>query len=123
MRKKQLNVGSAVIEMTLLIPILLGIVYLYLSLFLFLINVSKNRNDMVELLYEIDYREQEGDDISDSTRKIRGTKQGNKISVFEKVGFSPFEVNLELHRNEDSAVENIRRWQFVADAVRTGKEK
>ncbi len=121
MIKRHKNKGSSIIEMTLIIPILLGIVYLYLSLFLFLIHVSQNRNDMIETLYAIENVEQK--ENATTGLSIRKKKNGNKISVYANAEFSPFEIELEFHRNEDSAVDNIRRWQLVANTIRTGKKK
>ena len=105
------NRGSAVIEMSLLMPILLGCIYLYIMLFLFLLESGKGMEYMVENIYEVgntenDTSEHFNDMVSERT-------EGNvKIYRIEEKG-ELFDLYLEMRRDENDAVENIRRWQLV----------
>ena len=105
------NRGSAVIEMSLLMPILLGCIYLYIMLFLFLLESGKGMEYMVENMYET------GNVKEDASEKLKETlskrTQGNvKIFWLEEKG-KLFDIYLEMRKDENDAVENIRRWQLV----------
>lgn len=126
MKKEFVNCGSAIIEMTFLIPILLGIIYLYIMLFLFLMESAKYQEWMVESLYSL--QEKQGEESTDSGEEIvdellTKSKQGTQISVFVDKKTEMFDIDLEMHRKEDSAVKNIRRWQLAADMLRTGENE
>ncbi len=108
------NQGSAVIEMTLLMPIILGIFFLYISTFLCFISESKYIEAMSNYLYS---------DVAVENSGMNKVQQGGKVSVFFSTTFGQFDMDLELHRNEDNAVENIRRWQFATDTLRAGENE
>ena len=106
------NRGSAVIEMTLIMPVLLVVFYLYISIFLFYVQSGKSMKDMAEVLYcteEIENYTYEGD--------FTVRENGNTKSVCIKESEALFELNLELRRNDDSVVEKIRRWQLATDTI------
>lgn len=121
MKRKHRNCGSAIIEMTLLTPILLGLFYFYITLFLFMIDSGKEMKRMVEVLYAKEDTF-EGNDI-DIGNNIMIEKGGNKQCVIVKDVVGPFDMELELCRYSDSAVKNIRRWQLVFDTIRTGEDE
>lgn len=126
MKKQSVNCGSAIIEMTFLIPILLGIIYLYITFFLFLIESSQYKEWIVESLYcsqetQGDTSEQAG--VKNMDGIIKMSKQGTQISVFVNQKAELFDIELEMHRKEDSAVKNIRRWQLASDMLRTGEDE
>ena len=108
------NRGIAIIEMTLLIPILLGIIYLYIMLFLFLVQSGKCMGIMVDVLYS-------GSDSTinhNQNVNLSTIKQGTKESVFLHESMGGFDIELQMHRKEDNAVENIRRWKIASDTLR-----
>lgn len=108
--EKKRNHGSATIEMTLLIPIILGVLYLYISFFVFFVDSARDMAVMVEVLYI--------EDIESKTITIQKTGSKNSVYVYENSG--KFNKKLELHRYSGSAVENIRRWQLATDTVLSG---
>ena len=101
------NCGSATIEMTLLMPIILGVFYLYISFFLFFIDSSNSMGDMVEALYI--------ENVDGQT--VVTQKNGSKSSVYVYEESGIHKKRLELHRFNGSAVDNIRRWQFATDTI------
>lgn len=113
MRKKVHNRGSSVIEMTLLMPIILGVLYLYIGLFLFFVDSSKQMKNMTEALYCTEEENGEQGNIC----MVR-QEQGSKLSVSVTDTTGMFNMDLELHRNDDSIVKNIRRWQLATDTIR-----
>lgn len=127
MKKTSENIGSAVVEMTFLIPVILGIIYMYIMLFLFLIESAKYREIMVESLYSIENENGEKAVDSNENGAVSGvmekSQHGSKISVYIKEQTKLFDIELEMHRKEDSAVQNIRRWQLAADTFRTGENE
>lgn len=106
------NQGSAIIEMTLLMPIILGIFFLYIHTFLYFAKESKCLEMMSYCLYW---------DINVGESSMNKIHQGKRISVFYSESTGLFD--LELHRNEDDAVRNIRRWQFATDTLRAGENE
>ncbi len=108
------NRGAAIVEMTLLIPILLGIIYLYIMLFLFLVQSGKYMAAMADTLYS------RNNSTREHTQNINlsCSTQGTKESVFLHEGLGGFDIELEMHRKEDNAVKNIRRWKIAADTLR-----
>lgn len=113
MRQKRKNKGSAVIEMTLLIPIFLGVLYFYILFFLFLIEYGKNMKVVVEYAYGIQMKYY----IENLDCEITTGKQGD-INVFwiEKSG-AWFDICAEFRRDNNNPVDNIRRWQIAVDTV------
>lgn len=126
LKKKFDNKGSAIIEMTFLIPILLGIIYLYIMLFLFLLESAEYKEIMVESLYSIQEDQTEKSAATEEGIE-RGfwlrSKNGTQISIFVNEKAELFDIELEMHCNEDKTVENIRRWQLAADTIRTGENE
>ncbi len=110
------NRGSAIIEMTMLIPILLGVIYLYIMLFLFLVQSAKCMGIMADALY----LEEEIMVTAEKTINVSKNTQGNKISIYLRESTGMFDIDLQMHRKEDAIVRNIRRWQLAADTLRAG---
>lgn len=113
------NRGSAIVEMTLLIPILLGVIYLYIMLFLFLVQSGKCMGVMADALYS-------GEEMTATTTKtinLSKNTQGNKVSIFLSESTGKFDIELQMHRKEDTVVRNIRRWQLAADTLRAGTDE
>lgn len=109
MEKK--NKGSAVIEMSLIMPILLGSIYLYIMFFLFLVEYGKEMEYMVEHMYEIGSTE---NGRSEQTKDGISKRTEGKVRIYriEEQG-DLFDLYLEMRKDENDAIENIRRWQLV----------
>lgn len=121
MKKVSVNHGSAIVEMTMLIPIILGVIYLYITLLLFLVESAKHQGIMAEELYSLQTEtsvDMEKKDFGNG--QYTKSQQGNIISIFVRDEQNLFDIELELHRKGDSAVQNIRRWQLATDTLRTG---
>lgn len=109
MKKK--NRGSAVIEITLLMPILLGCIYFYIMLFVFLLNSGKGMEKMAENMYMAENIEKTAWEENVFVR----TEGEVKIFRIEDIG-KLFDMHIELRKQEENEVENIRRWQLVTDS-------
>lgn len=120
-KRQRNNKGSAIIEMTLLISILLGIIYLYISLFVFMIETGKEMNGMVECMYSLDNSQTNAGVSNNSNGSI--SQQGNIICARVNQISGMFLMDLELRRYSDSAVKNIRRWKLAIDTVHTGENE
>lgn len=109
MKKK--NKGSAVIEVTLLMPILLGCIYFYIMLFLFLMDSGNRMEKIAEFMYVT--QDMKNKDFGTLNDDIRVRTEG-KVKIFwiEEKG-RLFDIQMELRRGEGNEVENIRRWQLV----------
>ena len=94
------NKGSAVIEMTFLMPIMLGIIYLYIMYLLLCISMSENMLKKTEELYK------KAEDLV--------TVTWNKDVLKEEVLSS--QIKIDIRRDTKNPVEEIRRWQL---AIRT----
>ena len=118
-----MNRGSAIIEMTFLIPVLLGIIYFYIMLFLFLMESTKYKEWIVESLYSVQEDASTGAEGQAGEGLLSVSKQGTTISVYIDEKMNLFDIRLEMHRKEDSAVDNIRRWQLATDMLRAGENE
>lgn len=106
MKKREKNKGSAVIEMTLLMPILLGCIYFYIMLFLFFVQSGKRMAEIADCIYEENIEE---------TEEVMMRTEGNvKIGKVEEEG-KLFRIHIELRKDKNDPVKNIRRWQLVGD--------
>lgn len=105
MNKKVANRGSATLEMTLLMPFLLGVLFLYINVFLFLLGGAQRLEAITQTLYTVE--------MSEKTKDV--IRQGDSLSIYLNEDMGWFSVDLELHRKADTAVENIRRWQLARD--------
>ena len=109
--KRKKNRGSAVIEFTLLTPILFGCIYLYIVWFLFLIESGKRMEQLTEYIYQTEVAQ----DQHSSSEGIQFRKEGNtkEAGIDEQEGL--FHIRLTIRKDENDPVKNIRRWQFVTD--------
>ncbi len=108
---KKSNKGSAVIEITLLMPILLGCIYFYIMLFLFLIDSGNRMEKIAEFMYVTQDMENKGLKTLNEDIHVR-TEGKVKIFWIEEKG-KLFDIQMEMRKGKDNAVENIRRWQLV----------
>lgn len=105
------NKGSAIIETTLLIPVFLGCIYFYIMLFLFFMESGKRMEQMAECMYTTQTVENRN---SEERKANMSTRTEGKVKIFWiKENGNLFDIQLELRKDENNAVENIRRWQLV----------
>lgn len=111
--KGRKNKGSAVIEATLLIPVILGIVYFYIFFVLFEIKTGNYMENMAEYI-----------NIMETKSGIRNAESGmsiidqgdTRIIQMDNIG-QFFNMRLELKGNIGNPVEKIRRWQLAVSTI------
>lgn len=109
MRKK--NKGSAVIETTLLIPVFLGCIYFYIMLFLFFVDSGKRMEQIAASMYKVQTAQNGNSEEWEEDILIRTEGKMKIYRIEEEDGL--FDIQLELRKDQNNAVENIRRWQLV----------
>jgi hypothetical protein len=103
------NRGSSVIEVSLLIPIFMGCIYLYIMLFIFFMESSKQMCVLSENIYA-----EESEDLQGGfSLKKEGKMQMIQVKETGKL----FEIELELRKDGSNPLENIRRWQLVTSGI------
>lgn len=107
--KQRKNRGSAIIEMTMLIPIYLGIFYFYIIFFLFLIECGFLSQDMLECMYNVETKS--------AIQGINLIQQGNTKVVKASDTNKIFHICLELKGNAEDSTDKIRRWQIAVDTI------
>lgn len=111
MKRQKINhCGSAVIEMTLLIPVFLGCIYFYIMLFLYLVQTTKQFYFLAENLYETE-------SVTASGEGIEKTVKGKKETVMFHEKDSFFEIRIQMSRDHSDVIENIRRWQLATSGI------
>jgi hypothetical protein len=106
------NRGSAVIEMTMMVPIILGCIYFYIMSMLFLIEHGKVADDLSYRLYSYSEENTENDD---GDKKVILSGNTEVISYGEV--FNNYELMIELKKEGSDVVKNLRRWQLIADTI------
>lgn len=110
------NKGSAIIEMTLLIPVFLGCVFLYIMFFLFFIETGREMYYLSERIYAKEV-EENNNFTDNSFKEIYVYTQGStKIANINRED-TWFSFHLELRKDESDPVINLRRWQMIANTV------
>lgn len=112
-KRQKKNQGSAIIEMTMMIPVYIGVFYLYILLFLFHIEVGFLFQDMIEYIYPTDIK----CDVQEKEDDVTITQQGNIKVVRMSNSNHIFQVQLVLKGNIDDPIEKIRRWQIAIDTI------
>ncbi len=110
------NRGSAIIEITLLIPVIFFSVYFYIMSMLYITNNGKAADELSDQLYA-----EEGDDsVNEVGIETTGErqKQGNIEIIKCNDVFGNYNISFEFRKCADNPVKNLRRWQFVADTIR-----
>jgi hypothetical protein len=108
-KKRRANRGSSIIEISLLIPIFMGCIYLYIMLFLFFMESSKQMCTMSESIYSQECASMQ----SGFSLKTEGKMQVIRVKETGKL----FEIEMELRRDGSEPLENIRRWQLVTSGI------
>lgn len=112
---RRYNRGSATVEMSIIISVVLFIFHLYIMIFLFNIRCANDMSVMVEVLYQ---QVEQRDNSDEKGFEIHTA--GDKKTIDSCVVLWRLSKELELHRYNDSPVENIRRWQLATDTVLQG---
>lgn len=112
MRKKK-NQGSAVIEFTLLMPIVLGCIYFYIMLFLFFIQSGKVMDQLADCIYQPERENVKTQEIVPDGVNLR--KEGTAREAWVDWQEGLFHLHLTMRKDENDPVKCIRRWQFVTD--------
>ncbi len=112
MRRRK-NRGSMIIEVTILMPVFLLCVVLYIYAFLYYVKTAEQMAFVSEQLYvkeefvpdsmrecSIQMYQQEGTDIATSQGRYRYT-----------------DIRVEMKKDAGNPIRNLRRWQGIADAV------
>lgn len=107
------NRGSAVVEMTLLIPIIFGVIYFGIMFFLFLIRSGNCMEIMAKHLYSYENTM----DGESSDMLVNEQKKGNMKTVWVEEEGKLFQIRLELKGNSSDPVSVVRRWQIAIDTV------
>lgn len=112
-RIQEFNRGSAVVEMTLLIPIIFGVIYFGIMFFLFLIRSGNCMEIMAKHLYSYENTM----DGESSDMLVNEQKKGNMKTVWVEEEGKLFQIRLELKGNSSDPVSVVRRWQIAIDTV------
>ncbi len=107
------NRGSAIVEMTMLIPVYIGVIVLYINFFLYTIEYGFIMQGMLECLYKPETKSQilrERADVSTVRQGSTTIIRGMKTDRF-------YEINIELMGNEEDPADKIRRWQIAVGTV------
>ena len=106
------NVGSIIVEFTVLMPIFLICIYLYIMAFLYYMEAGKGMDRLSEAIYG----QQEEAVVSGESIYIN--KRGaNREGTFRKENkWAVTEITMK--KDISDPVRNLRRWQIIADTVR-----
>lgn len=104
------NKGSTVIEMTLLMPIILGCVFLYIMFFLFFIGNAKGMEEITNQIYAVNVTQQ--NDIQHGIKK-----QSGMITAIYENHDKWFDISISMRRNGRDVLKSIRRWQLATSKI------
>lgn len=107
------NHGSAIVEMTLLIPVYLGVIYLYILFFLFTIECGFLMQGMLEYIYNVEMTFE----VQGESDQFSVAKQGNVQIVRASNSNQIFQTQLELKGSMDDATQKVRRWQIAVSTI------
>lgn len=105
-KRREKNRGSMIVEYTLLMPVFLGVVYLYILCFLLLVQQGGCMEAAAEALYQ-----------KQSFLKYEEIQKGNKRSIVVKQENGSFRIEGSFKGVEQDAIKTIRRWQIAIDTV------
>ncbi len=123
------NRGSVVVEMTLLMPVFLGCVYMYIMIFISLIHAQQNMRQAADILYAA----QAGEYLADGSGGIDGSDvpgasgyrgkgsltysaEGDKIKVSFQ-GDDWLELRFQMTAGQKNPAKKLRKWQLIADML------
>lgn len=107
--RQRKNRGSIVVEMTLLMPVFLLCVFLYITAFLYYVEAAEQMYLASAALYLTT------DDAGENEVFIY-KRGGTSIATAER-SERYADVKVELRKDAGNPIQNLRRWQSIADAV------
>lgn len=107
------NRGSIVVEMTLLMPVFLLCVFLYITAFLYYVETAKQMYFVSDALYQ--RTNLTTDNIGE--REAQVYKQGGTCIATAERSEKYANIKVEIRKDAGNPVQNLRRWQSIADAV------
>ena len=135
---KNRNNGSTVIEMTLMIPVILGCIYFYIMSMLYLVEHGRVVDKLSEELYESISYENISVDADDSVYRnaldtsAMGDSEYDRVSVISAAAtdcvnngvadyeedYERYKISVKLKVDDCNPVKSLRRWQLIADTIR-----
>ena len=128
------NKGSAIIEITIMVPIIFGCIYFYIMSMLYIVEHGKVADGLSRQLYTVSSKTVKANSTLPAPAKVNTSStdltnaEDEEFGAVQKEGgteiirysgiFEKYNIEMELKKNGDNAVKNLRRWQFIADTVR-----
>ena len=112
------NKGSAVIEITLMIPVILGCIYFYIMSMLYLVEHGRVADKLSEELYDsisFGYDSGAADDSVSDNDTIGIINKG--VAEYEE-DYENYTISVRLKVDDSNPVKSLRRWQLIADTIR-----
>ncbi len=112
------NKGSAVIEITLMIPVILGCIYFYIMSMLYLVEHGRVVDKLSEELYDsisFGYDSGAADDSVSDNDTIGIINKG--VAEYEE-DYENYTISVRLKVDDSNPVKSLRRWQLIADTIR-----
>lgn len=107
------NQGSMIIELTILMPVFLLCVVLYLSAFLYYVKTVKQTAQAADVLYSKSVRTEA--EMCDSSLRIH--RQGS-TDIATSISQQKYtNIKVEMKKDAGNPISNLRRWKNIADAV------
>ena len=115
MDKNRNNVGSSVIEITMLIPIFIGCIYFYIIMLLFFVRQAEMAGQTVAQLYSFNNQGKSNNYAVSGQEAVYRT--GNTDCIKVEVDEYGMKASLIYRKDGLDVVKSLRRWQFVADTI------
>lgn len=112
MRKRK-NRGNMIVEVTILMPVFLLCVVLYIYAFLYYVRIAEQTAFISEQLYT------KGEVMTNNKQdcSVYIYQQGNTDVVTSQSQYRYTDIRVEMKKDAGNPVRNLRRWQSIADAV------
>lgn len=111
--RQRKNRGSIVVEMTLLMPVFLLCVFLYITAFLYYVEAAEQMYLASAALYQESGLTTDNAGEDEVSFYKRG---GTSVATVER-SERYADVKVELRKDAGNPIQNLRRWQSIADAV------
>ncbi|MBD8973571.1 MAG: hypothetical protein EGQ63_06995 [Clostridiales bacterium] len=111
--RRRKNRGSIVVEMTILMPVFLLCVFLYITAFLYYVEAAEQMYLASAALYQ-EYILTTDDAGADEVSIYK--RGGTSVATVER-SERYADVKVELRKDAGNPIQNLRRWQSIADAV------
>ena len=123
------NKGSAVVEITLMVPVILGCIYFYIMSMLYLVEHGRMVDELSEGLYNnlsvanmpVDNEQKEGYEEKIYTADTRGEEYVGDINDGQATyegNYEKYVISLNFRVDNSDPIKSLRRWQLIADTIR-----